>query len=319
MYPMILKPTIKDYIWGGNRLKTEYNKQSDGSILAESWELSCHKEGMSVINNGVLSGTPLHNYISSDKVKILGEMSKKFEDLPILVKLIDAKDNLSIQVHPDNNYALKNEGQYGKTEMWYILDCEPNSFIYYGLNRNLKPGEFTERIKNNLLLETLNVVKVKKGDVFFIEPGTVHAICGGILLAEIQQNSNITYRIYDYNRLGNDGRPRELHISKALDVTNMKKLNLNPPESIAEENINYKKRLLSKCDYFTVYNIRINGEISLLADGESFHCILCLEGSPELYHGKHLIRMLKGQTIFIPANMGSYKIVGNCELLFISL
>lgn len=319
MYPLLLKPIIKDYIWGGQKLKTEYNKQSDKDILSESWELSCHDDGISIIGNGELSGTSLQDYINTDRKNILGTKCNNFNYFPILVKLIDAKDNLSIQVHPDNEYALINEGQYGKTEMWYIIDCEPDSYIYYGFNRDLSKDEFKERINNNTFLETLNKVKVKKGDVFFIEAGTLHAICSGILLAEVQQNSNVTYRIYDYNRLGNDGMPRKLHIDKAVEVTNLKKQANAKTKYITEENPNYYKKLLSKCDYFSTYNIVINSKISLTTNGESFHCILCLKGNPNIIYNDFIVQIIKGQTVFMPANLGNYIIEGNSEILYITL
>ncbi len=319
MYPLLLKPTLKDYIWGGQKLKTEYNKQSDKSIIAESWELSCHKDGVSIISNGNLNGVSLEKYIDSDRRKILGTKCDRFDNFPILVKLIDAKNNLSIQVHPDNEYAQKNEGQYGKTEMWYIVDCEPDSFIYYGLNHDLSVDEFKEKINNNTILESLNEVRVKKGDVFFIESGTIHAICSGILLAEVQQNSNVTYRVYDYNRLGADGKPRDLHINKAIEVTNLKKQANAKTKYITEENPNYYKKLLSKCDYFSTYNIVINSKISLTTNGESFHCILCLKGNPNIIYNNFIVQIKKGQTVFMPANLGNYIIEGNSEILYITL
>lgn len=319
MYPLLLKPAIKDYIWGGQKLKTGYNKESDKDTLAESWELSCHRDGLSIISNGELSGTSLEDFINTDRRNILGTKCDKFEYFPILVKLIDAKDNLSIQVHPDNEYAIKNEGQYGKTEMWYVVDCEPDSFIYYGFNRDLSKDEFKERIKNNTLLETLNAVNVKKGDVFFIEAGTLHSICSGILLAEVQQSSNVTYRIYDYNRLGNDSNLRELHIEKAVEVTDLKKQSTEDVRYILEENSDYCKKLLSKCEYFSTYNIVIKNGISLSADGESFHCILCLDGELIIKYKDTDLSFYKGQTVFIPANLGNYRIEGQGEVLFITL
>ncbi len=319
LYPLILKPTIKDYIWGGQKLKTEYNKYSEHNKLAESWELSCHKDGMSIIDNGEFCGLSLQDYINRDRKGILGTKCCKSEYFPILVKLIDAKDNLSIQVHPDNEYALTNEGQYGKTEMWYIIDCKPGSIIYYGLNRDLSRTEFIEKIKNNTFLDTLNAVKVKKGDVFLIESGTIHAICSNTLIAEIQQNSNITYRIYDYNRCGNDGKPRDLHIEKALDVTSLKKQKLQAEIYDIEETTYYSKQKLVECDYFTTYKVAINKEINLTADGETFHCLLCLDGILDIHYNNSNISFKKGQTIFIPANMGNYKIKGIGEILFVTL
>ena len=319
MYPLLLYPTIKDYIWGGQKLKTDYGKQSNYNKLAESWELSCHDDGMSIISNGELRGTALQDYINTDREKILGTKCGKFEYFPILVKLIDAKDNLSIQVHPDNEYALKNEGQYGKAEMWYIVDCEPDSFIYYGFNRDLSVDEFLKKIDTNTFLETLNAVKVKKGDVFNIQSGTLHAICSGILLAEIQQNSNVTYRIYDYNRLDNNGEPRELHVNKAVDVVNLKKQELQVNTNINEENGDYSKQLLSKCEYFTTHNIKIKDEINLIANGETFHCLLCLDGNLNIFSGTSSVQLKKGQTVFIPANLGPYRLQGISELLFITV
>lgn len=319
MYPLILRPILKDYIWGGQRLKTEYNKQSDKSVIAESWELSCHKDGISIISNGELSGVSLEEYINSDRRNILGVKCERFDNFPILVKLIDAKNNLSIQVHPDNEYALKNEGQYGKKEMWYIVDCELDSYIYYGLNQDLSVDEFKEKINNNTILESLNAVKVQKGDVFFIESGTLHAICSGILLAEVQQNSNVTYRVYDYNRPGADGKPRDLHINKAVEVTNLKKQVTEKTKYTTEETPDYCKHLLSKCDYFSTYNIIIKSKMNLITNGESFHCVLCLNGNPNIIYNDFNVQIKKGQTIFIPANLGIYTIEGKCELLFITL
>ena len=213
----------KDYIWGGNRLREEYGKKLDSDKIAESWELSCHKDGQSVIDGGEFDGKTLSEFIEKKgRIAVLGTNCERFEYFPILIKLIDAKDNLSVQVHPSNEYALKVEGEYGKTEMWYIVDCNEGAELLYGFKHEISRDEFAERIKNNTLLEVANNVPVHKGDVFFIESGTLHAIGKGILIAEIQQNSNTTYRVYDYGRVGKDGKPRELHIEKALDVTERK-------------------------------------------------------------------------------------------------
>jgi len=319
MYPMILKPALKDYIWGGQRLKTEFHKQCDYTKLAESWELSCHKDGLSIINNGELQGKSLLDYINSDRQNILGTKCEKFDYFPILIKLIDAKDNLSIQVHPDDEYALKNEGQYGKNEMWYVIDANPDSFIYYGFNRDISPDEFKERIENNSFLEILNKVKVKKGDTFFIESGTIHAIGSGILLAEVQQSSNLTYRVYDYNRLGNDGRPRELHVDKAAEVVNFNKKLKQEYTIIQSECENYSSALLSSCNHFNVYLHDIRKEIKLEANRESFQCLLCLYGNLNIESDNSKIEIRKGQTIFIPANYGKYNVIGTGQLLLTTI
>jgi mannose-6-phosphate isomerase class I len=203
-----LKPACKDYIWGGHRLVDEYNVSYDGEVCAEAWELSCHPDGPSVIMNGEYEGLTLQEYIDQNGWEVLGSHCRRFRDFPILTKFIDARDNLSIQVHPGNGFALQNEGQYGKTEMWYVLDAEPGAFLYYGFRQEVSREELARRIQENTLLEVLNAVPVQKGDALFIESGTLHAIGKGILIAEIQQNSNVTYRVYDYGRVGKDGRSR---------------------------------------------------------------------------------------------------------------
>ena len=219
MEPLRLNSPLKDYIWGGTRLKTEFGKSTSLERVAESWELSCHKDGPSLIENGDFAGKTLPEYIKIQGKSVLGTNCEKFDYFPILIKLIDAQDNLSVQVHPDNNYALRVEGEYGKTEMWYIVDCAEGASLIYGFDHEISAEEFARRIQDNTLLNVCNIVPVKKGDVFFIEAGTIHAIGKGILIAEIQQNSNTTYRVYDYGRVGADGNPRQLHIEKAKEVT----------------------------------------------------------------------------------------------------
>ena len=236
-----LKPACKDYLWGGHRLVDEYNVDYDGEILAEAWELSCHPDGPSMIMNGPYEGKSLREYLDIVGMEALGTHCRRFREFPILTKFIDARDNLSIQVHPNNGFALQNEGQYGKTEMWYVLDAEEGAFLYYGFKREITREEFARRIEENTLLEVLNAVPVKKGDVLFIESGTLHAIGKGILIAEIQQNSNVTYRVYDYGRVGKDGKKRDLHIEKALAVTSR--------VPIIRSGSEYPH--VADCDYFT--------------------------------------------------------------------
>ncbi len=303
MYPIKLKPALKDYLWGGTRLKTEYNMQTDLNPVAEAWVLSAHKDGESVAVNGEYKALTLSEIIEKTGGEVLGNNAKNFEFFPILVKLIDAKGNLSIQVHPSDEYALKNEGQYGKTEMWYIVDCEENAYLYYGFNREISKEEFKNRIEQNTLLEVLNKVPVKKGDCFFIESGTLHAICEGILIAEIQQNSNLTYRIYDYGRVGADGKPRELHIDKALKVT-----------TTAPPTVQYGKPqndTLASCKYFTAEKLDVTGECEITVDADSFKSLLCLDGSATVNE----VQITKGDSLFLPANMGKVKIIGKANLI----
>ena len=211
-----LKPVFKDYIWGGNRLETDYGFQTGLEKTAEGWMLACHKDGMNTIEGGQFDGRTLQSVLDEIGLeKIAGKNCMKFPYFPVLIKLIDAYDNLSIQVHPDDEYARRVENEFGKTEIWYVLDAIDNAELIYGFKESISADEFRKAIENNTLLDKLNSVKVHRGDLFFIEAGTVHAIGKGALIAEIQQNSNCTYRVYDYGRVGHDGKPRELHIDKA--------------------------------------------------------------------------------------------------------
>lgn len=308
-----LKPAYKDYIWGGNKLKEEYNKKYDGNSLAESWELSCHVDGSSIIAEGEYEGKTLNEYIEWEGKKKLGRNCAKFKDFPILIKFIDAKDNLSIQVHPDDEYAQQNEGQYGKTEMWYIVSCEEGAYLYYGFKEEIDKQELAKRIQENTLLEVLNKVPVKKGDVFFIEAGTIHAIGKGIVVAEIQQNSNITYRVYDYGRVNEDGKQRNLNIEKALEVTNT-----NPifrSESFAPH--------LGVCKYFTVDKLVLDGKFMEKVSGkvneDSFLHILVLEGTGKIQNHHQSVNFSKGDSIFVTASTGEYEIIGKCEVLLTTI
>ncbi len=312
MYILKLDAPCKDYLWGGTRLRDEYGKKSDKEKLAESWELSCHKDGQSVIANGEFEGKTLTEYIDKCGKEILGKKCERFEYFPILIKLIDAKDNLSVQVHPDNEYAMRVEGEYGKTEMWYIVDCEDGAELLYGFKKEISREEFAERIKNNTLLEVTNNVPVHKGDVFFIDAGTLHAIGKGILIAEIQQNSNTTYRIYDYGRVGADGKPRELHIEKACEVTQ-----LTPPVRPTKpmgEKINkdgYSSTLLATSEYFNVNKLEVTEKASIDVTDDSFVSLLCLDGSFSVND----ITLNKGESCFIPAGYGMVNISGNGEII----
>ena len=313
MYPIKLKPAFKDYLWGGTRLRDDFGKDCDFDKIAESWELSCHKDGNSVVADGEFAGLTLAQYIEKEGKSVLGTNCEKFEDFPILIKLIDAKDNLSVQVHPNNEYAQRVEGEYGKTEMWYVVDCDEGASLLYGFKHNITKEEFRERIENNTLLEVTNSVPVKKGDVFFIEAGTLHAIGKGILIAEIQQNSNTTYRIYDYGRVGADGKPRQLHIDKAVDVTNL--CPAKPyPQSEPVDMSGWTKKRLAKCEYFTVDVINVDTSAALEADKSSFVNILVLDGGCVLSsEGNDAVELKKGDSVFIPAGLGKFELTGKCS------
>ncbi|MFA9462664.1 MAG: type I phosphomannose isomerase catalytic subunit [Velocimicrobium sp.] len=300
-----LAPACKDYIWGGTKLKDEFGKKFDGDKLAETWELSCHPDGPCTILNKDKYGLTLQEYIEIQGKEILGTNCERFEQFPILIKLIDAKDNLSIQVHPDNTYALEHEKQYGKTEMWYVVDCKEGASLYYGFASKVTKEEFKMRIENNTLLEVLNRVLVKKGDVFFIEPGTIHAIGSGILIAEIQQNSNVTYRVYDYGRIGNDKKPRELHIDKALAVTNM------TPRTQAYDFGTH----IGMCDYFITDKIELQKEETFDVSNESFCSLLITEGSLSIYSGTEQVDAKKGDSILLTAGSGSCTLRGTADVI----
>ena len=294
-----LKPACKNYIWGGRRLLDEYGFDSGDKICAEAWTLSAHPDGAATIEGG----STLADYVKANGTKILGTSCRRFKDFPVLIKFIDARENLSVQVHPTDHYALIHEKQLGKSEMWYVLDADENAVLYCGFKQKISKAEFIERIKNNSLMEVLDAVPAKKGSVLFIPAGTIHAVGKGVLLAEIQQNSNVSYRVYDY------GRNRPLHIDKALDVTN-----LNPMIDCGE---NYPH--LAACDYFVVDKLNLDGEILSAArgvvDDKTFLSILILDGAGKISCGGAEYFYRKGDSFLLTASSGDWKICGQCDAL----
>lgn len=308
-----LNPVFKDYLWGGTRLKTDFGFDCDYDKVAEGWMLSCHKDGKNTIDGGEFDGKSLDDVINeAGSIKVVGTRAADFPYFPILIKLIDAKDNLSIQVHPNNEYAQRVEGEFGKTEIWYVLDAADDAQLIYGFKEKISSEEFAKAIENNTLTDVLNSVKVKKGDLLFIEAGTVHAICKGILVAEIQQNSNTTYRVYDYGRVGADGKPRELHIKKAVDVsvTEPPKYDIKPMGEPVDKG-SYIETLLTECDLFTVHHYDVKESATLFTDEKSFNHILVVDGNGEL-NGR---AFKKGDSFFVPANYGEYTINSKCEII----
>ncbi len=320
LYPLKLNAAFKDYLWGGTRLRDEYNKKTDLDPVAESWELSCHHDGLSTIDNGEFAGKTLFDYIKTVGRQVIGTKAPKDKDFPILIKFIDAKQNLSVQVHPDDKYARLHEGESGKTEMWYVIDALPNSSLIYGFNREISHQEFEKRIKDNTLLDVCNSVPIKKGDVFFIEAGTLHAIGAGALIAEIQQSSNSTYRVYDYGRIGKDGKPRQLHIEKALAVTKLKPAD-KKPGAIAKLTCftDYQLSVLAQCDLFNVSHFDLAGNCYLNAKSDSFHSILILDGEIAITYGKDSFTVKKGDSLFVPAGMGEYILNGTGEFILTTI
>lgn len=304
--PIKLLPAFKDYLWGGTRLKTEFNKKSELEKVAESWELSTHKDGESIVASGEYKDKKLSEYIAENPYDVLGERARAFDFFPVLIKFIDAKDNLSVQVHPDDEYARKYNGEYGKTEMWYVLECDEGAQLYYGFKEKISKEEFRKRIENNTLTEVLNSVKVKKGDVYFIEAGTVHAIGKGIVICEIQQNSNTTFRVYDYNRKDANGNTRQLHIEQAIEVA---KTEPAKPYKSDRENV------LASCKYFTVEKADVDGTKSFEISDNCFKSVIAVEGSGILKLNGFETTFGKGDSIFIPAQNGGFTVDGCCELI----
>ena len=305
-----LTPSCKDYLWGGSRLRTDFGVQSDLNPLAEAWVLSCHPDGPSYLPDG----TMLADYLAAHP-EAAGTDCKKFEMFPVLTKFIDAKNNISIQVHPSNEYALEHEHQYGKTEMWYVVDCEPGASLYFGVNRALTKEEFKKRIEDNTLTDVLYKADVKKGDVFFIQSGTIHAIGAGILICEIQQNSNTTYRVYDYGRRGADGKLRELHIDKAIDVSKLTPSDTSDKQGKPEEIPGGTKCALASCPYFTTEKYVVDGEVEIDVTGDSFASLVVTEGSGKVVGSENEVEFKPADSLFVPAGSGKIKINGHCTVV----
>ncbi len=319
LYPLLMQAPVKDYIWGGTLLRDVYHKISDADRLAESWELSCHPAGPSVIANGEAAGQSLEQYLAANGKELLGTKGANSEKFPIMIKLIDAKDNLSVQVHPEDAYALKNEGEYGKTEMWYVIDAEPGAELLYGVEKEITRQELSDSLANGSITDICHHAPVKKGDVFFIPAGTIHAIGKGILLAEVQQNSNITYRLFDYNRLGTDGKPRQLHVKQGSEVCSLKPLPLKDEKEIVSLSSDCQAELLVGCQYFNTYSIELESTAHLTAGADSFHTFTVLEGNLQLTADTTTLSLTAGQTVFLPATLGEYTISGKAHLIFTTL
>jgi mannose-6-phosphate isomerase len=308
MEALRLDPAYKDYIWGGQKLKTEYGKTTELAVVAESWELSLHEAGLSRI-----AGTDV----------TLRDWLRRPKDFPILVKLIDAKEDLSVQVHPGDDYAFAKGNRRGKTEMWYVIDHDPDAVLYIGFKRDVTRREISEAVRTGSFTELLRKVTVRRGDVYFIPAGTVHAIGKGNLIAEIQQNSDTTYRLYDYGRLGPDGQPRQLHVEQALDVIDR---TAAAPIVMTREIIRSDKAcretLLNACPHFTVYGVEtVRDTLFETVDAGCFELLLFLDGAarvtPVMPDGAdgEATEASKGASVFIPAGPGRYRIGGGAFCL----
>lgn len=309
-----LDPAFKDNLWGGTKLRTVFGKKCDYDVIGESWELSAHPDGQSRIATGRYKGMLFNDYLSIIGKEALGWKCQAQDRFPVLIKFIDAKQALSIQIHPDDEYALENEGEYGKNEMWYVIDCEPDSYLYCGLSKEVSKEEIEERIRNNTITEVLNRIDVKPGDVVMVKAGTIHAIGAGILICEIQQNSNSTYRMYDYDRRDKFGNPRELHVAKALDVVDTKAyVKDNNSEVMLEENENYSQERLVQCKYFECFKYEIFKEVKLVVDEASFISVLFIAGEGTITEeaSGESMSYKAGDSFFISAGKRTVTISGN--------
>ncbi len=327
--PFKLSPVGKDYLWGGDRLKSEYGKKMKLKPLAESWECSTHADGLCVASDGEHAGQTLRDILAAHPEYIGSHpdvTGLNPGELPILVKLIDAKEDLSIQVHPDDEYAKAHEGGRGKTEMWYVLDAASDSRLIYGLSVDSDAAELKQAVEDKRVMDFLQKVPVERNDVFYVEAGTIHAIGAGVLLAEIQESSNLTYRLYDYDRIDKNGKKRTLHIDKALEVSDLNRAGQpRQPMRVLKYDPGVARELLCRCKYFEVYRMLINTTgrrtIPFVADELSFRVLLCIDGEGEFRYtsdtdGKrHIMQMNKGECIFVPADSVHIGLSGTLSLL----
>ncbi len=319
LYPLKFTPILKDKIWGGTKLKSLFNKVAKTDKLGESWELSGYEGDESVVTNGFLEGNNLTELIEIYMGELLGD--KLYDEyglsFPLLFKLIDANENLSIQVHPGDEVAAERHNSYGKTEMWYVVDADPGSELIIGFKKDCTREEYLEALDNDKVEDLLQKVSVKKGDVFFIPAGLVHAIGKGVVVAEIQQSSDITYRIYDYKRKDDQGNERELHTEQALDVINFA-ASKNPGTAYNAQ-LN-EITLLVECDYFTTNMIRFDAPVTRnFGTIDSFVVYMCLDGSMtiESYGEKTIVQ--KGDTILIPASINEIGLIPNSEVTLLEV
>ena len=320
--PFLLKPVGKDYLWGGRRLKNDYGKELDMIPLAESWECSTHPEGYSMVASGEFSGQALAQVIR-EHPEMLGTHPAMKEEFPLLVKLIDAEKDLSIQVHPSDEYAMEHEnGQPGKSEMWYVLDAMPGTTLVYGLHHETSPDELRQSIADGTIEKYLQRVPIQKDDIFYVEAGTIHAIGAGALIAEVQQNSDLTYRLYDYDRIDANGHKRTLHIDKALEAANLKSSAApRQPLRVLRYQKGCAREFLCRCKYFEVHRMLVNTEncrklVLYQTDAMSFRVLLCINGCGSLImEGRKSLQVFKGDCIFFPANSVTTHFHGKAQFL----
>jgi len=316
---MFFEHIHQERIWGGDTLQRKFGRDLHGRKIGESWEIACHDNGTGIISNGPLKGMDLISALEQNPIEILGEgiYNSEYAKFPLLIKVLDAADVLSVQVHPDDEYAARNEnGELGKTEMWYIMDALPGSKLVYGVKPGTTPGRFRDAASAGQLEECLQEVPVKKGDVFFIPAGMVHAIGAGILICEIQQNSDTTYRVYDWNRVDDKGRPRALHINKALDVIDFEgRYNEKALPGLTIEETGGRRTYYAACRYFAMEKLDVYGAMEDGTDGKRFCTLTCIEGSGRIHYEGGSETMTAVSSCLIPAALKDYKLEGNMTVI----
>lgn len=318
LYPLIFEPILQDRIWGGTKLGTYLGKTNlPSDTTGESWELSDVKGNVSVVANGEYKGKTLADLLENYPAEVLGyKVYEKFgKEFPLLFKFLDAKDDLSIQVHPNDELAKKRHNSFGKTEMWYVMQADEGARIIVGFKHKSSPEEYLEHLKNKSLINILNEVPVKKGDVFFLETGTIHAIGAGIVIAEIQQTSDITYRIYDWDRVDAQGKSRELHVEEALDAMNYNTTDTRKHYTALENQAN----VMVDCPYFTTSYFPLKGSTGVSKEGGSFTVYICTEGEFSVEANGEKYNFKQGDTVLIPASLKVYILSGEAILLEIGI
>ncbi|UPT70100.1 MAG: class I mannose-6-phosphate isomerase [Flavobacterium sp. JAD_PAG50586_2] len=313
LYPLQFEPILKERIWGGTKLKTFLNKPITSEITGESWEISTVENDVSVITNGLFKGKSLNDLINEFPEAVLGtKVHQQFgKQFPLLFKYLDAREDLSIQLHPNDELAKKRHNSFGKTEMWYVMQADADARLIVGFKEKSTPDEYLKHIHDKTIVDILDTKKVKQGDVFFLETGTIHAIGAGIIVAEIQQTSDITYRIYDFDRVDANGNKRELHIDLSLEAINYETVDAQKDyakvENISNEVVN--------CQYFTTNYIPLDGNVTVYKHGESFTVYMCVDGNFELAVNGENYFYKKGDTVLLPAALTDFQLSGNASIL----
>jgi mannose-6-phosphate isomerase len=313
LYPLQFEPILKERLWGGTKLKTYLNKPITSDITGESWEISTVQNDVSIVANGTLKGKSLNELINEFPEAILGtkvyaQFGKQF---PLLFKYLDAREDLSIQLHPNDELAKKHHNSFGKTEMWYVMQADADARLIVGFKEKSSPQEFIQNLNNKTLLDILDAKKVKQGDVFMLNTGTIHALGAGIVIAEIQQTSDITYRVYDFDRVDANGNKRELHIDLALEALNYEKIEAqrlySKTKNVSNETVN--------CHYFTTNFIPLDGNIEITKTNESFTVYMCVDGNFQFMIENDSYAYKKGDTILIPADLTDFQLSGKASIL----